>query len=301
MPRGLLTLLALTLVGATPGLATAQRDGDRIDSTFTLERGGLVQLGAVSGEIRVTGANRRDVRVVASLERGLFEISASPSRLAIRTRSVNDRQSTARYEVTVPVGTRVSATTVSGRIEISATEGEVTARATSGSVDVRDARERVDIGTVSGDVDLTRSSGRMRVEGVSGSISASDVAGDLSAETVSGEVDIRRARLTELTAKALSGPVRYDGTIARDGSYRLNTHSGSITLTLPPDVGASLELESFSGRISSDFPLTLQPGETGGRRGRRMDFTLGSGGARITAGAFSGNIYIRRGAAGTRE
>jgi DUF4097 and DUF4098 domain-containing protein YvlB len=142
----------------------------------------------------------------------------------------------------------------------------------------------------------------MRVDGVSSTVYADDLAGELNVETVSGEITLRRGALTDLVATAVSGTIVYEGTLSTHGSYRLNTHSGSVTLGLPANVGALLELETFSGRINSDFPLTLQPGETGGRRGRRMEFTLGNGGARVTAGAFSGNINIRRGAAaGDRE
>lgn len=290
---------ALLVVSAFPLSLIAQDTGDRVDSTFALDRGGSVHLGAVSGEIRITGADRRDVRVNATIDRGRFEITASRTRLSITTRSQQGRQTGARYDVVVPTGTRVSATTVSGRIEVRATEGEVTVRTTSGSVDVRQAKERVEISTVSGDVELSRVSGQLRIDGVSSTIYADELSGDLHAETVSGEITLRRSSLSGLVASAVSGNISYDGSLSANGSYRLNTHSGSVTLGLPANVGALLELETFSGRINSDFPLTLQPGETGGRRGRRMEFTLGNGGARITAGAFSGNINIRRGTAAT--
>jgi DUF4097 and DUF4098 domain-containing protein YvlB len=215
----------------------------------------------------------------------------------VTTRSRQGRQSGARFDVVVPLGTRVSASTVSGRIEVRATEGEVVVRTTSGSVEIRNAKERIEVSTVSGDVALSRVSGRIRVDGVSSTIHADEISGELSAETVSGSITLRRGALTDLAAKAVSGTVIYEGTLSPRGSYRLHSHSGSVTLGLPANVGAMLELETYSGRINSDFPLTLQPGETGGRRGRRMEFTLGSGGARVTAGAFSGNINIRRGAA----
>lgn len=288
---------AATLVAALPLLAAAQRDGDRIDSTFPIQKGGSVQIGSVSGEIRVIGGNRSDVRVVASIDRGRFEVSNSASRVEITTRSVNNRQGAARIEVTVPVGTRVRARTVSGTVEVRATDAEVSVNSTSGRIEVGDARDRVEIATVSGDVLLARSSGRIVMNGVSGSLRADDVGGDLDAETVSGDIEVRRGRLTAMSAKTVSGDIAYAGGLAASGTYRLNAHSGSVTLQLPSDVGALLELETFSGRINSDFPLTMQPGETGGRRGRRMDFTLGAGGARVTAGAFSGNINIRRAAA----
>jgi DUF4097 and DUF4098 domain-containing protein YvlB len=293
---------ALLVSSALPTTLLAQDRGDRVDSTFALDRGGVVHLGTVSGEIRITGSDRRDVRVNASMDRGRFEVAATRSRLSITTKSVQGRQSGTRFDVTVPTGTRISATTVSGRIEVRATEGEVVVRTTSGSVDIRNAKDRVEVSTVSGDVELSRVSGRIRVDGVSSTIYADDIAGDLNAETVSGTITLRRGALDGLVASAVSGTITYEGTLSATGSYRLNSHSGSVTLGLPANVGALLELETFSGRINSDFPLTLQPGETGGRRGRRMEFTLGNGGARVTAGAFSGNINIRRGsAAGDRE
>lgn len=295
------SLRALLLLGALPLAAAAQRDGDRVDTTVVLDRGGVVQLGAVSGEIRVVGADRRDVRIIAEIERGRFETSFTAARVGISTRSVGGRQSSARYDVIVPIGTRVIASTVSGRIEIAATGGEVSARSTSGSVEVRGARERLEATSVSGDIDVRDVTGRIRLEAVSADLEVEQARGELSAETVSGTISIRRSELESLRASAVSGTISYEGTLVRTGSYRMNTHSGSVTLAVPASSGAMLELETFSGRISSDFPLTMQPGETG-RRGRRMEFTIGDGGARVTIGAFSGNITIRRGsAAGDRE
>ena len=88
-----------------------------------------------------------------------------------------------------------------------------------------------------------------------------------------------------------NGPGTY--TYPTDPAYK----KGSFDLTEVEikDAGANLELETFRGSIASDFPLTLQPGQsTGGRRDRRLDFTIGNGGARISAESFSGDITIRR-------
>lgn len=291
----------LLLMGLLPATVAAQSAGERVDTTMSLARGGLVQLGVVSGEIRVVGTDRRDVKLVASMERGRFDISGTDGRITLQTRSVDRRQSAAYVEVEVPVGTRVTANTVSGLIEIRATQGEVVANSVSGRVDVRGARERVEIETVSGTLELRDLRGRISIEAVSADIDIEEATGDVSAETVSGTIRVRRSQLTGLRAEAVSGTISFEGSLAPTGVYRLNSHSGSIMLTLPANVGAALELETFSGRITSDFPLTMQPGQTTGR-GRRMDFTLGNGGARVTAGAFSGNITIRRaGATNDRE
>ena len=293
---------ALLLAAALPAVAVAQRDGDRVDTTVTIERGGTVHLGIVSGEIRVIGAQRNDVRILAETERGRLETSFSPSRIAVNSRSVNGRQGSVRVDVTVPVGTRVTATTISGTIEIRATEAEVSARSTSGTVIVRDAKDRVEGQSISGDVEMRNVSGRLRAETTSGEVRIESGSGEITASSVSGNISLRRSRFDGIRADATSGSISYEGPLTSNGSYRFNTHSGSVLLVLPPNVGASLELETFSGRITTDFPLVLQPGDGVGRRNRRMEFTLGDGGARVVGGAFSGNITIRRqSATGNRE
>ena len=249
------------------GAAQAQDGRQRVDTTFAFERGGSVTLGIVSGEIRVTAGSANEIRIVASIERGRFETAFSRSRASVVARSVNGRMGETRIEVTAPVGTRVRANSVSGDITVRGTRGEV------------------EVATVSGDVLV------------------SDVSGDVSVGSVSGRVTIREARVRTLRASSVSGDISYDGLFDREGSYRFNSHSGSVHFSLPADAGATLELETFSGRISSDFAVTLQPGETVGQRKRRMQFSIGAGsGVRISAETFSGNITIRRAAPrGTEE
>lgn len=297
----LAVLLPAPAAPAARAQGSAQGSAQRVDTAFTFDASGTVQLSIVSGLIRVTGSRSNEVRIVASVERGRLETSFSRSRVSIEARSVGNRLGEARYVLTVPVGTRVRATSVSGDVTIRATEGEVQVRTVSGNAHVEDATSLVDVSTVSGDVGLKRVRARLRLESVSGDFSADSVAGDLSLETVSGSVTLRRSQLDGIRAQSVSGDLRYEGPFAARGVYRFSAHSGSVGIALPADAGAVLELETFSGRIDSDFPLTLQPGGAVGRRNRRMEFTVGSGGPRITAETFSGNITIRRLPARGRE
>ena len=87
-----------------------------------------------------------------------------------------------------------------------------------------------------------------------------------------------------------------DGSVDSDGQYAYNSQSRDLVLTLPESAGGGVSVETFSGEIDSDFPITLQPGERDSREhGRRFEFTFGGGGARITTQTFSGDIVIRRG------
>ena len=64
---------------------------------------------------------------------------------------------------------------------------------------------------------------------------------------------------------------------------------------LPPEVGATVSMDTFSGDVRTDFPLTIQPGdrEPGPNR-HHIDTTIGKCGAHITVSTFSGDIELLR-------
>ena len=284
------------------GALQAQVSRQRVDTSFTFDRGGSVNLGLVSGEIRVIAGPGNELRILATIERGRLETSFSRSHVSIEARSVNSRMGETRYELTVPAGTRVTASSVSGEILVRGTGSEVEAHSVSGGITVEDANGVVELESVSGDLMLTKASGRIDLSTVSGEMDLTDVSGDVDAESVSGSISARRSRLRAFRTETVSGDVSYDGAFFADGDYRLNTHSGDVLLTIPANGNAALELETWSGNIASDFPLTLQPGQDVGRRNRRMQFNIGTGGGRVSAETFSGNITIRRAPArGTPE
>jgi hypothetical protein len=66
-------------------------------------------------------------------------------------------------------------------------------------------------------------------------------------------------------------------------------------MDLPADASATVSLDSFSGEITSDFPITIQPRGESGPSAQHLDATLGKGGARITVVTFSGDIELRSG------
>lgn len=302
----LVRLLFLFTAAAVPLTAQSRsrdrdRDDDddiesRIDTTLALSRGGLVDLSLVSGEIIVTGAAGSTVRIHATTERGALELDASPSRITLTVRSRRNHSGETHYEVTVPYGARVAGRTVSGEVSIRGTQGPVEAHSVSGDLTVDDTRGATIFETVSGEVRGSRIGGDLDASTVSGDITLDDVHGDVRAETVSGGIALPRATSREVRMETVSGDIEYGGTVDAAGRYEFHSHSGDLTLTLPPNVSAEVGVETFSGDLESDFPLTLQPGAHGlGVREQRFDFTLGAGGARIVAQTFSGDIHLERG------
>ncbi|MGI9076518.1 MAG: DUF4097 family beta strand repeat-containing protein, partial [Gemmatimonadaceae bacterium] len=260
----------------------------RIDTTFAFDRDGTVALSAMSGDIVVTSWNRPEVKVRAHSERGqiLFEASRSRVDMSVRTRG---RSGDTRYEVTVPEGARVLTQSISGEISLRGIRGESTAHTVSGDVDIADMGSRLEVTTVSGSARIVGVDGKVEAEAVSGDLELERIRGDVDASTVSGEITIDGARSKYVHASSHSGSVSFSGAIDPSGRYELGTHSGNLQLMLPASAAATLDLETFSGEIESDFQMILEPGNQ--NRGRRqMAFKIGKGGARISAQTHSGNI-----------
>jgi len=296
MRRALSTsIIGATLLAAAAPAAEGQRYRDeyasQIDTTFAFARGGAVELQLSAGEIIVTGWSRDQLRVRATSERSALRLDASSAFVSLGLRSGSSRSGDTRFEVTVPVGTRVRANTTSGDIRITGSKGEVEARTQRGDIVIEDAGSRVETTAYSGDVDITAVAGNLRVNVLSGDVRVRGVAGDVEVKTVSGQIDLRDIRSRLVRASSTGGDISFDGTIESSGRYELESHSGDVDLALPASVRATLRVSTYSGGIESDFELTLLPGATSSNR--TFTFELGGGGAWITARSFSGDINIR--------
>ena len=157
-----------------------------------------------------------------------------------------------------------------------------------------DAIERIVVESVSGDVRASQLNGDIRSESVSGTVEIRDATGDVRAETTSGDVSLLGVSSRNVYATTVSGEVEYDGTIDANGRYEFHAHSGDIRLEIPESASAQFSVETFSGSLDSEFPITLQPGQRTTGRPRRFQFTLGGGSAHITAESFSGDIVLAR-------
>jgi hypothetical protein len=77
------------VVMALPMSVRAQDDGvqirgiTRVDTTVRLDRGGAVDLSLISGKIRVTGWDRADVKISATIESGRLRFDANSSRVSL--------------------------------------------------------------------------------------------------------------------------------------------------------------------------------------------------------------------------
>jgi len=300
---------ALALVAAAPA-AEAQRtrvrerDDDReytsrLDTTFAFGARGSAEISARGGDIIVRAWTQPQVHIRAVAERGSIRLDGSSSYFTLGVRGEMGRGSDTRFEVTVPIGTRVRASTQSGDITIAGTKADAEVNTMSGDIEIDDVAGRVQVGMLSGDVQLRRVNGDVRVNAVSGDVILTDATGDVEATSVSGEILLRGVTSKSVRAGSTSGDVLYEGTVDAAGRYDLSSHSGEVEIVMPQGASAQVSVSTYSGTIDSDFPIVLPPGTSIGSN-KSFTFNIGRGDARVTAKSFSGDVTIRQ-RGGTRS
>ena len=298
-------LLAAALLPLLPlAGAAAQQPTDRgrfrswIDTTVAFQRDGHLDLTEIAGDVVVDTWDRDEVRVRAWAERGRVEASLSPSRVLLRTqrgtgRNVRESVGQSGMLITVPANARLKIVTTSGDMRLTGVRGELEASTTSGDVAITDGGSLTSVGTVSGDVTVRGLAGDLIVKTTSGDVIVSGTGGEVRVATVSGDVSLREAGSRAVTARTTNGSVTYEGAFARGGRYEFATHSGDVRLVLPAGVNAEMTMQSFSGAMDTDFPVTLA-GARSATRPRTLEFVIGEGGARVRAETFSGDVVLRR-------
>lgn len=281
------------------GYDSRQSAQERIDTTFAFMRDGVLDLTTFGGNVVVSGWNRQEARVRGVTERGT-RWRFSPTRMTIEAQGHRGRSGDSQYEITVPEGVRVTLRSMNGDLTVRGVKGEVDLHTNNGDVSVTDAVGRVEMVTLSGDVIGLRIRGAVDATSLNGTVSLTDVQGNsIAAESTSGSVELVNVVSRDIEASTVSGQVDFTGPLDPQGRYSFASHSGTVSLTIPPATSARFSIETFNGEVDSDFPYTLQPNRDR-RNGQRLEFNVGAGEARVTAESFSGGIVIRRATAQRR-
>ena len=285
--RNRIALASLALALA-PGAAAAQ--DVVIDSLVVVRPDARVVIHNANGSVRVGTWERSAVRVVARSS-GRVPIRIEPGAATVVIHTDHPRQrATVAYEVTVPAGADVEVHGQNAPVTVTGAGGGVEVHTLNGGVTVRGGRGRVELHSVNGAVEVTGTRGDLEVHTVNHGAVVRDVVGDVSVTSVNGAVVLEAIDSRRVEATNVQGGVRYSGTVHGDGVYRFSSHNGGVVMALPESASAHVTVSTFNGTLVVDFPVTLDEGPGG----KRFDFTLGAGDARIELTSFNGRIELRR-------
>ncbi|MDW7651894.1 MAG: DUF4097 family beta strand repeat-containing protein [Bacillota bacterium] len=149
--------------------------------------------------------------------------------------------------------------------------------------------KKLEFYTVSGDMDIRDLSlDTLQFKSVSGRLRAEDVsAANTNLNTTSGNLEITGLD-GNLIAKTVSGDVTVDYNNF-DNDITFDTTSGKTSLTLPEKAQFTIRLNTVSGKVDSEFPLTVTSSSSRSFEGR-----AGDSANRIFIKSVSGSVDIYR-------
>jgi len=258
---------------------------------------GTVMIENIAGSIVVVGWDKAEINIEGTLSGDIEEIKFKSGKNKSRIEVVYPKnqknvKGEANLVINVPHGSELEVECISAFIEISGVTGLVDVSSISGDVTVTGECEELEAESISGDVFIVGGAEEIEVSSISGKVKASGKVSEVDAQTVSGSIDLAFDNFLGLNVESVAGDATVKGDLDPDGSFSLDLHSGDLTLTVPGDVSADFEIETFSGEIDNDFGQKSRK-TSKYAPGRELEFTTGGGDARVRISTFSGDVVIR--------
>ena len=218
-----------------------------VSAIITTRSGDVSVRASVGGELEVTlGTNRSGRDEV--LENARISFDAARSTLEIETipRGKNRSGGVLRdwlvsgvddvnVVVTLPVGSDLQVTTMSGDTHVGVALGEVKVTSASGDVVATDTLEDFDVRTASGDVTAGRVVKRLRCRVASGDVTCTGAAKKTEITSASGDVVV---------------------TATDPGALSVNSASGDVTVLVSSGLGVDVTGNTMSGNLKSAIDLS---------------------------------------------
>ncbi len=153
-------------------------------------------------------------------------------------------------------------------------EGKVNLRTGDGKIEVAGLKGDMDLHTGDGSINLDGVDGKLHATTGDGHIQANGRFDELGLKTGDGHVDVRAKSGSALTA-----------------GWRLETGDGSVSLEVPGDLAADVDLHTSDGHIDLDMPVTTE----GKIRQNEIRGKLNGGGSLLTIRTGDGSIHLGKG------
>lgn len=260
-------LLFLLVSGASSlqaGVFQGYNQKEDFQKTLPMDKDGTFILMNLNGPVSIQTWNRNEVEIQAekavrgrreNLDKIKIEIESGPRLITVNTvfPKIRSFRGKVSYEIRVPEGLEIEKiNSVNGNINISGPVTDVRATTTNGNISISEA------------------SGQLFFSTTNGSVNTEDVQGEISARSTNGSI--------RLHVDSIS-----DDIIVR-------TTNGGISLTIASkDVDADVEASTTNGRVTTDFPITIQGGQISKRR---LNGRIGDGGPLLSLRTTNGSIKI---------
>lgn len=263
----------------------------REEKRFTVSGPPDIRLATFDGSIQIQSWDKPDVLVEIE-KRGA-------TREAVDTLTVTAEQHGNTIEVEVKAPPRESFTGIgfhqsaSARLIVSLPRrSDVRARSGDGSIRIERVDGRIELRTGDGGIRATDISGEMTLNTSDGTVTVAGAEGRLDLDTGDGGVNVT-GKLTSVRLHTGDGSIVYraEPGSAMTENWEISTGDGGVSLFLPRDFGADLDVHTGDGAIRNELQVTA---ETGGEVSRRtVRGRLNAGGKLLRVRTGDGTVRLR--------
>jgi hypothetical protein len=167
------------------------------------------------------------------------------------------------------------------------------AKTSDGNVTLTGLQGEMGLTTGDGDVDLDHVSGDLRIKSGDGHLKITDAEGALDARTSDGNLTVDglfHAIALHTSDGTLDLNLR-NGTRLTEAST-IQSSDGSVTIHVPQNFAADLDVHSSDGHVDCALPLTMDHYQSGGGHG--LHGKLNGGGTPLTIHTSDGNVKIEQ-------
>mgnify|MGYP001566880895 FL=1 len=307
------TLIASVTLPVIPEM---NEGGGQRTKSFTVNKGGMLDVSVGGGVIRITPWDKQEVyiKVTGIEEEDLDDLKMKQSGNTIYIEfkpSWGSGWSDVTFDVNVPAQFNADMRTAGGNIEIhGAMNGEINGSTAGGDIRLSDIVGQVDMSTSGGDIRTENIQGDTRLKTSGGDIQLGTVNGEADVKTSGGDIRIKSVGKS-LKAKTSGGEIII-GDVGGEanvstagGDISVGKVSGSASLST---AGGDIELRSASGTVSAKTAggnLRLEnvtgsvEGKTAGGDIRAELYPGGKGNSRLINSGGDIKLYIAEGAKAT--
>ncbi len=258
-------LIVILAFAATVRAHSSDDEKTATTKSFTVTKGGTLEVSTNNGEIRITTWTKNEVSVkVRGIEedddRDRLRITQSENTVRVETWESDEE---VRFDISIPTQFNVDLRTSVGTIEI---KGELIGRL-EGTTSAGDIR----LGNVGGEVDMRTSGGDIRTGKMDGTATLKTSGGNITVESSTGELDIRTSG-GEITV----------GDVGK--SLRASTSGGNVDVG---NIGGDADLSTSGGNVNAGKITGKATLKTAGG-----DIELGGARGSVIAKTSGGNVVL---------
>ncbi len=159
-----------------------------------------------------------------------------------------------RYEISVPKSFNLDLNTAGGNISVSDLQGENKLNTSGGNIRLSDIKGNIHASTSGGNIGLNNTTGVTDVSTSGGNIDAQSFNGDFKGITSGGSINLKGSN-SRIIAETSGGSVYAEYTGENKG-IKLETSGGEVTLKVPKDISADVNLSTSGGSVSCDLTMS---------------------------------------------